>query len=402
MEKTGQKKILLIVTQGNWGGAQKYVFDLATSLKLDDYKVSVAAGRSGEKLQSKLMEHQIDFFRLNNLVRQPNPFLNIAAVIETYRLVKKLKPDIVHTNSSMAGVIGSIAAKLAGVNRVVFTVHGLFLKEPLSKLKWWFYFVIHKIASWFTDVFIAVSRADAEECIRLGLKDRKNVSVVPICIDLPSYEFVESGQARKNLENFCRRFLGGMKGDAGNVFEDTNFSNKILIGTVADFYPAKGLEYLIDAAKIVSAKNSQVKFLLIGREGPLKEKIPTLIKDRELSEIVIPLTIDDAWKQLKGLDLFVLPSVKEGLPYTILEAMAAGLPIIATSVGGIPDAIVNRSSGLLVEAASAEKLANAINEILENPALAQKLGDQAKIDVQKFRLEKMVEETKRVYEISRE
>jgi len=385
METVGQfKKILFIVTQGNFGGAQKYVFDLSISLNAEGYDITVAAGKSGQEMEKRLAKENINFVRINNLVRQINPIYDIAGFFEILRLLKKLKPDIVHLNSSKSAIIGAVAAKLAGVPKVVFTVHGLVLKEPLSKIKWWMYYILHKFAGIFTDDFITVSKPDAEECIRLGLKDRRRVTIIPISIDPLSYKFIERAEARKNLENYAK----------------TSLDDNILIGTIADFYPSKGLRYLIEAAKTVIEKNLKVKFLFIGRDGPLKEKIPALIKEKGLSGIVMPLAIEDAWQQLRGLDMFVLPSVKEGLPYTILEAMAAGLPIVATTVGGIPDALTDKVSGLLVPPASPQKLADAINEILDNPELAKKLGDQAKIEVQKFNLDKMIEETRKVYENS--
>ena len=116
------------------------------------------------------------------------------------------------------------------------------------------------------------------------------------------------------------------------------------------------------------------------------------------NEIILKGFMPDAGKYLKGLDVFVLPSLKEGLPYAVLEAMQAGLPIAATGVGGIPDLLENEKEGLLVPPKNKEELSEAIIKILRNPANAQKMGDAARLkSEQKFRLYDMIRRTEDLY-----
>ena len=374
MMKSGQLKILYIVTQGNWGGAQKYVFDMSKSVSVD-YSVVVASGIEGDTLGKKITDQGIKYVGLKHLVRKISPLKDYKAIKEIASLIKKEKPDVVHLNSSKAGVLGSIAAQLADVKKVIFTMHGLVLNEPLNPVKKLIYLIAERLSAGFTDELIAVSEKDKQSAIKHALKSAKHISVIHIGIDLKSLEFLPKEKAREEL---------GLNPKAK------------IIGTVADFYPAKGIPYLIMAAKKLLIERPDLRFILIGRSGPDEKKIRELAK--ELSDKFIILdNLDKASRYFKAFDIFVLPSVKEGLPYTILEAMAAGLPIVATKVGGIPDVLEHEQSALLVEPANPDKLANSINRLFSSEQLINTLSTNAKNRVADFSLEKMVAETKKLY-----
>ena len=127
-------KILYLITQSEWGGAQRYIFDLATNLPLNRYEISVAAG-GNQKLHTKLDEKNIKSYKLKNLVREINPIKDLKAYFEIKRLLKEVKPDILHLNSSKAGIIGAIASKHAGVKKIIYTVHGFVFNEPMPSWK---------------------------------------------------------------------------------------------------------------------------------------------------------------------------------------------------------------------------------------------------------------------------
>ena len=145
-------------------------------------------------------------------------------------------------------------------------------------------------------------------------------------------------------------------------------------------------------------KFPEIIFRVIG-SGQLESKLNSKIKNLKLKNNFFIEKKQEAYKYLKAFDMFVLPSVKEGLPYTILEAMQAALPIIATKVGGIPELIEDEKNGLLINSADPDLLAKKIIEFIENKNLATDFGNQAKVDVENnFGLEKMISETEKIYQ----
>jgi glycosyltransferase involved in cell wall biosynthesis len=172
-----------------------------------------------------------------------------------------------------------------------------------------------------------------------------------------------------------------------------------LVGTVAGLYPAKGLGYLVNAMTEVRKVVPTAQLIIIG-DGPERSRLDALVQATGLQENVRLLgKVPDAWGILSTVDVFVLPSVKEGLPYAILEAMAAGLPIVATRVGGIPEVVADRRSALLVPPADSRALGQAICDLLQDPGLAAALAGEARRTFQQERLtaEAMVEDTAALY-----
>jgi len=369
-------KILYIITQSEWGGAQRYIFDLATNLPKDQYEVSVAAGGS-EELFEKLDSVAIKTFQLKYLIREISPIQDYLAILEIRKLIKRIQPNIIHLNSSKAGIVGSLAA-IGLKTRVIYTIHGFVFNEPMPAWKKYFYILAEKFTARFKEKLICVSEFDRQAGIKNKITSQKkfvtiNNAVGPI-------NFLSQEIAREKL---------GLPAD------------KIIIGTIANFYPTKGLNYLIAAAKIIIDQRPEIFFQLIGF-GQLENDLRTLVKE---SNIAANFTIfngknmnGDGKIYLKAFDFYTLPSVKEGFPYAILEAMQAGLPIVATNVGGLPEMINNNVNGLLVKPADPAELAQALISLLNDKNLAQQFGRQAKIDFEnKFSLEKMIAATEKIY-----
>jgi glycosyltransferase involved in cell wall biosynthesis len=383
------KKILYIITQSDWGGAQRYVFDLATNLhKSQEYKILVAAGGYGE-LFTRLEAKNLPMMRLKHLVRAIRSIRDLLAYFELKKLIKTFKPHIVHLNSSKAGVLGSLAARKLGVPKIIYTAHGFVFNEPLSPAKKWLYKKIELFSSKRINKIITVSDYDRQTGIQAGIAPDKLVTIHN-GIDLSLVNFLPKDEARLSLrgvrtgrttkQSYNRNKEGPpnniIKRDdkpAPSIFEgiasvgrlhsgDDLPRNDTWIGCVANFYPTKGLDILIRAMTRVDAQ------LIIIGDGQLRRNLENLIRELCLEDkICLPGYLENAGQYLKAFDLFVLPSLKEGLPYTLLEAAAARVPIVASRVGGVPEIIQDGINGYLAPPDDADALADTIIRSLNNP-----------------------------------
>ena len=375
-------KILYLITQSEWGGAQRYIFDLATSLPKDRYSAVVAAGLDEEKasqshnLFTKLDEKSIKSYGLNNLVREINPLKDLKAYFEIKKLLKEIKPDILHLNSSKAGVIGAMAGRRAGIKKIIYTVHGFVFNEPLPTWKKLFYLWAEKFSARYKDQLICVSEFDRQTGIHKNIAPADKF--ITVHNGLNPVEFMTKAEARSQL----------------NLPAE-----KKIIGTLAHFYPTKNLKSLIQAANIVIKKYPETTFAIIG-DGQLRPELEAEISGLQLNKKIVLLgEKPQAYRYLTAFDIYACSSIKEGLPYSIIEAMQAGLPVVSSKVGGIPEIITDEQNGLLVNPGDPDDLAKAIINILEDEKLAQKLSQQARTDLlTKFSLTQMVSQTETIYQ----
>ena len=373
-------KILYFITQSEYGGAQRYVFDLADNLK-KDFEVAVAMGEQGKngKLAKILHENGIKYYIIPHLKRSISPLNEILAFFEISKLIKNYQPNIIHLNSSKISILGSLAGlfiKLKIKNlKIIYTVHGWVFNEPLPAPVKWFYLWAEKFTAKFKDKIICVSESDRQ--VALKYKIAPVEKLITIHNGLAPVNFYTREEA---LPLLAKERAGG----------------EVFIGSIGNLYKTKGFEYLIEAADILTHKlNTPATFIIIG-EGKEREALKNLIAKYNLkNNFILAGSIDEAARLLPAFDVYVCSSVKEGLSYTLIEAMQAGRPIVATAVGGNPEMIENEKTGLLSKPADARDLAEKIKTLLNNKTLALELGQNAKAKAMaEFGLEKMVEQTK--------
>ena len=365
-------KILYLLTKKDVGGAQKYVADLAENLDKNKFDTKVlTGGKNGARFLSNGF---YPYFLFIN---------DIVAIIELFFIFRKEKPDIVHLNSSKAGVIGALAGKLAGVPKIVFTAHGWVFgpDNKLSFLRRKFYILLHKIAAKYQDKIINVSEYDRQ--LALKHKIAPHEKLFTVYNGISDISFLNKQESRKALSKAANYNLS-----ASGPMTD------IWVGSVGRLVVEKDQGTFIKAAALIN--NLAVKFFVIG-SGPEKKYLQSLIASNQLrNKFYILEDITPAAPYLKALDLFVLSSIKEGLPYTMLEAMAAKLPIVVTRVGGMPEIINGR--GLVMPPKEPEELARAISHFLQNKEEAQKAATEAnKFLNENLTLERMIKETEKIY-----
>ncbi len=361
------------------GGAQRFLYDLITHLDANNYEILAAAGL-GKKdgLLEKLEKKNIRIALIKNFSNIPG-IKNILAFFEILLLTKKFKPDILYLLSSEAGFLGAFAGSLYRFLsrkkiKIIYRIGGWAFKEPRNIVIKKIYLLAEKISAPFKNLIITNSEFDRQLAIKNKIAKAEKIVTIPNGLDVGGLKLLPKEEARK--------FLG--------------LKNEIVIGTIANLYKNKGLEYLIYAAEKI--KNPELKFVIIG-DGPEKENLKRLIGETYLENSVF-LTgyIDSAYKYLKAFDIFVLPSVKEGQPWTILEAMAAEIPIVATNIAGIPEMLENEKSGLLVEPADPQAIALAIEKMLTHTSLAKECAENSLITIKnKFGLSDMLRKNEELF-----
>ena len=409
-------KILYVITKSNWGGAQRYVYDIATSLDKEMFDAVVACGGNGP-LAIKLREAGIRVITIPLLQRDINIIKEFLSLFALIKIFNREQPDIIHLNSTKIGGLGAVAAlaaKLltknyppagrAGKQKTVFTAHGWGFNEDRPYIARVIIYFLQWLSVLFCDRIIAVSRAVLNQGMYFPFS-RSKLILIKNAIMPPN--FLDKKSAKRELANLARL--------SKTIAEDNQFprppiDGRVWLGTIAELTKNKGLTYLVDAAHQLKIQippaspseaeqvNSKFQILIIGGgedEKKLRAQIAALGLE---SDVFLLGHIEDAPKYLKAFDIFILPSITEALAYVLIEAGWAGLPAVATRVGGLPEITENEKGGFLVPSKNPEKLAEAIKKLLDSGELRKKMGRKNRqIVSQKFSFEKMLRETIDIY-----
>ncbi len=376
-----KKKILYLITKSNFGGAQRYVLDLATHTHNISHDVVVVLGGNGD-LRYKLQSQEIRTIIIPELGRNIRVIKDIISFVKIISILQKEKPNVVHLNSSKAGLLGALATRIYNLSKVksqkskvIFTAHGWAFTEDRHVLS----NIFLKYFQWCTVLLshttIAVSPHTKKEIATLPFMQHK---IKVICNGVGAIAFLDKKIARKKLAPHIPH-------------KDT-----LWIGTIAELHKNKGLEYFIDVALHICTQNPRAYFVIIG-EGEEQNMLSWIIKRYKLTtRVILAGYKDNAASYLKAFDIFFLPSVKEGFPYTILEAGMAELPVLASRVGGIPHAI--GENGLLVTPKNTQEFETHLTTLLENAPLRARHGTRLKTHITAlFSRKAMITETLRYY-----
>lgn len=382
-----QKKVLYLVTKSVWGGAQQYIYDLAVNLPAP-FEALVAAGGEGP-LFTKLNAAHVRTIAIPNFERDIRISKDLSALAAIIRLIRRERPDIIHLNSPKASVLGGIAVFFARATTrhyrpfILYTAHGWSFREDRPRSSRASRFIFSWMASLFRDHTILINTTDFTAAKRfLPLR-----TLTLIRNGIGAIDFLPAEEARRRIATILNR--------REPIDVHTRW-----IGTVAELTGNKGLGYLISAVRAIQFGKERVNFnVFIVGEGEDHAKLEKQIAALGLEQRVF-LTgfIPDAARLLKAFDLFALPSLKEGLPYVLIQAMAAELPIVATSVGGIPDLVAHGENGFLISPKKPALLANAIQKLLLDSKMRKSFGADGRRKVTThFRLRDMIEKTTHLY-----
>ncbi|NTW05058.1 MAG: glycosyltransferase [Peptococcaceae bacterium] len=368
-----QLRVLHVIGGGEFGGAERHILNLATAIDPSIVEVSVCclfadpflkvAREAGIKAYSIPMRHKLDFGIITKLREN----------------IINDKIDIVHTHGVRANLVGRLAAKMSGVETVITTVHSLLAQDypdTFSRLANMF---IEKASGGITDHFIAVSGGLQKALIQQGIP-KKKITVV--------YNGLDPEQFRKTPSSGTSwREKSGIPSEAS------------LVSIVGRLHRVKGHRYFLKAAAELLKEREDIHFLVVG-SGPEGDALEEFTRELGISDkVTFTGFISDVSELMPELDLLVVPSLWEGFGLTALEAMAVGIPVVATSVGGLPEIVEHGSTGLLVPPADTAALAKSIVWIIDHPLEAREMAAAAKSVVEKkFTAAAMARKTEGIYQ----
>lgn len=364
-------KVLLLVTLSDWGGAPHAVSLLAGYLQRE-YDVTVACGAGGE-LVRRLAGDDVRIVSIPELARTPHPWRDLRAFLRLVRLMEREHFQIVHAHSTKAGLLGRLAARLAGVPVVLFTAHGWAFTDGRPWWTRWPLVLVERLGAALSTKIICVSHHDRDLAVRSRIA--------------PSGRLVTIRNGA-DPERFGRR-------DGGRVRHALGIRAEPVVTFVGRLAPQKDPVGLLEAFGALSGGT----LMMVG-EGPLREAVERRIRETHLKQRVILLDPrPDVAGLLAASDIFVLPSRWEGLPFVIIEAMMSGLPVVATRVGGVPELVEDGLTGVLVPPGDPKALEHALARLLSDPRLRRRMGAAGGAKaLREFRLDRMISETSHLYE----
>ncbi|HHE1121203.1 TPA: glycosyltransferase family 4 protein [Escherichia coli] len=327
-------------------GVQRVTLNEISAL-YTDYDYTLVCSKKGP-LTKALLEYDVDCHCIPELTREITVKNDFKALFKLYKFIKKEKFDIVHTHSSKTGILGRVAAKLARVGKVIHTVHGFSFPAASSKKSYYLYFFMEWIAKFFTDKLIVLNVDDEYIAINKLKFKRDKVFLIPNGVDTDKFS---------PLEN--------------KIYSST--LNLVMVGRLSK---QKDPETLLLAVEKLLNENVNVKLTLVG-DGELKEQLESRFK-RQDGRIIFHGWSDNIVNILKVNDLFILPSLWEGMPLAILEALSCGLPCIVTNIPGNNSLIEDGYNGCLFEIRDCQLLSQKIMSYVGKPELIAQQSTNAR------------------------
>jgi glycosyltransferase involved in cell wall biosynthesis len=385
-------KICHIITKLELGGAQQNTLYTVKTLDRKHFTPLLITGSKGILIEEANRYQHVRKYYLAELVREIRPVKDIRALYKIWRVLRREKretphiPLIVHTHSSKAGILGRWAAKCAGVHWIIHSIHGFGFHDYQPSLVRWTFIVLERFTAKITTHFIAVSEANIEKGVRLGLFPRSCVSLIRSGIDIARFQ------------NCCNQPAPTIVESREKKKQELHIPlHKKIVGMIACFKPQKAPLDFVRVMKIVANTVPDVHAVMIG-DGALRSQIEAMIARYQLEKTISLLGWRTDIQELLPLcQLLVLTSLWEGLPRVCPQAMASGIPIIATNVNGIPEVVHNGVNGFLFQPGDIQKCAEKIVYLLVNPDIAKNMGKQGQKMVEEFDIRRMVQQQEALY-----
>ncbi|MEC0178127.1 glycosyltransferase family 4 protein [Paenibacillus favisporus] len=368
------KKKVLYICEATAGGVRKHIIDVLDHIDTSKYDMSIIYSEIGadEVFRANidtLKKKGIQLYSVNNFVNHISLFDDLKALYQIVKIIKKVQPEIVHCHSSKAGAIGRLAAKICRINQVIYTPHAYsFQNQTLNKNKRNAYIFIEKFLGKITTLTINVSEGERQYAIEKNIVKEDNSVVI-------------------------------FNGITSNSISVNPIQNKtIRIGTTMRMEIQKDPLTFVEIAKRIVEKYSNVEFIFVG-DGQLKEELYKRIRMYKLEEKVKLLGFKkDVIDIVSTFDVYLITSLYEGLPYSVIEALSLEKPIIATNVTGNNEIVIDGYNGLLFEPMNPEKGAEKIEILINNRTLMRHYGiNSGKLYEEYFIIENMLDALDKIY-----
>ena len=386
----GKTKVIHVITRFDKGGASENTFLTVQGLDKNKYDVILIRGLSEEScmgteetaaVESNLSEAEkggVKVIIIPELVRSIHPLNDLKALFGLIGIFRDEKPHIVHTHTSKAGILGRWAAFFANITIIVHTPHGHVFWGYFNKWKTACFILLERMTASITDKIITLTEQEKKDHLRFKIAPDEKFTVIHSGVDLTAFS-----NARINA--LAMREKLGISPEA------------FVVGTAGRLTPIKGQKYLLEAAAIISPRKPDLFFVFLG-DGELASELSKMASSRGIKNVMFLGWRQDVPEVMSTFDIFVLPSLNEGMGKVLVEAMALGKPIVASDVGGIPDLVIHNHNGLLVPPADVEGLVNSINELLHDPIKRKEMGDRGKVVAADYSAEAMIQKIDQLYD----
>lgn len=375
-------RVMRIIARMNIGGPATHVTLLNEGLTRLGYECLLVTGMETARegtLKDEVAARNLSMEIIPSLGREISLNQDIVTLLKLYQLMRQWQPDIVHTHTAKAGFVGRIAARLAGVPLVVHTFHGHVFHGYFNPIKTRFFIELEKFCAKLSDRIITISDRLKTEILEFGITYPEHIQIIPLGLEL------------NRLNTVCKPKL---------FHQEFGLTPDIkLVGAVGRMVPIKNLHLFLDAAAIAHQQNPLIRFVLVG-DGELRTELENHAEKLNIS----PVVIFAGWRRdlaqvYADLNAVVISSDNEGTPASLIEAMAAGCPVISTAVGGVPDFVKNGETGRLVPPRDPAALAAAMLNLFAEPQKTEQMAQKAKSMVLKqYNSERLVADIDNLYQ----
>ena len=385
-ESESRTKILRVIARLNMGGPALHVAYLTAGLRERGYDTTLVAGslaRGEDSMAFVADARDVDIVRIDELGREISPLRDLMATIKLARLIRRERPDILHTHTAKAGTVGRAAALLAGRKAppiVVHTFHGHVLRGYFGPLSSWFFRLLERWLAKSTTALIAVSPQVRDDLVALGVAPAERFVVIRLGIELR-----ERVAGEQNGRVDSRRYLG---------IEADRFA----VGWIGRMTAVKRTDDVLVAFKRLRDEGVDAVLCMVG-DGPDRAQLEQRAHDLGIvRETLFVGYQEDVAPFYAAFDALVLPSSNEGTPVSAIEALAAGRPVVATRVGGVPDVVVEGEDGFLVEPGATDDLADRLVRLARDPELRERMGQAGRERVlPRYAVDRLVDDVDRLY-----
>ncbi len=371
--------VVHVITRLDRGGSAEIVLELVRRCAEDGLEVTLVTGRTDDPAVDPASFSQssgVRMIEVPSLIRAVSPTRDLAAFIRLRSIIRGLSPDIVHTHTSKAGILGRFAAWSAGVKKIVHTPHGHIFYGYFGTLVTSLFILAERLAATITSRITVLTDKGLRDHIDMRIAPAEKFKVVFSGVDIGRFEKASSEAVRKEL----------------------GFKTEPVVGWAGRLVPIKDCTTFVRAAALIAGRIDDVRFVVAG-DGEERESLQNLAAELGLNESLVFLgNRTDIENVMAAMDVFVLSSRNEGFGRVIVEAMASGAVVVSTDVGGTADIVRHGETGLLVPAGDHDRLSDCVCSLFGDPALRKTLSEAGRKCVRKYDLRLMVALYEELYE----